>query len=161
LSAEIQAKCAAVGVRCELRTRGEGTTKKKALILTVPDDLSAYALEGLNRWIYVRVGTRPHDLSEPVPTPVDPGESMDAIRANNAWTSREFEFIVGRLVQTEFLDGVGSLCGSTGARWEWHVKRNGLARRIVVTLSGPAYVVDETATRLLSWENRFAPQVGA
>ena len=148
-------------MRCALSTNGEGSSKKAALILTVADDVSEHAFEELSRWIYVRVGTRPHDLSEPARSTVDHREAMDAIRANNAWTSEDFEFIVGRLVQREFLDGVGSLCEATGARWEWQVKRSGVTRTIVVTISGPSRVVDQTAAQLLKWKSRFAPQAGA
>jgi hypothetical protein len=160
LLAEIESHCAAAGVQCEEWTDGEGSGNKGALILTVPAGVNAAAFAKLSSWIYVRVGTRPYDLSEAASAAVRRREPIDAIRADNAWTSRDFEFAVGRMVRTEFLAGVGSICVSTGARWEWHVERRGLTRTIVVIVSGPGSVVDKTVSELVAWQRRFAPLAG-
>jgi hypothetical protein len=143
-----------------MRTSGQGSTKRKTLLLTVPVDLSYDAFAKLSSWVYVRVGTRPHDLSEVASAILRHREGLDAIRVDNAWTSRDFEFIVGRMVRAEFLGGVGSICAATGARWEWRVRRNGLIRTTVVTVSGPGHVVQKTAGQLLEWQRLFPAQGG-
>jgi hypothetical protein len=153
LLTEIESQCAAAGVRCEVRARDEGSSKQNVLILTVPSDVSPHAFATLSSWIYVRVGTRPYDPSKA--TSEAARHALAAARAGNAWTSRDLDFIVGRLVRREFLGGVASICASTGARWEWRPQRNGLIRTIAVTVSGPGSVVEETVSQLRDWQRLF------
>jgi hypothetical protein len=160
LQAEIESQCAAAGVRGAVRTSGRGSAKRKVLVLTVPPDVSEVALAKLSSWIYVRVGTRPHDLSEAAADAFSRWSAIAAVPAIDAWTSKDLKFIVGRMVRREFLSGVGSICAATGARWEWRAERQVLTRITLITVSGPGSVVDETASRLLEWQRRFAPQTG-
>jgi hypothetical protein len=130
------------------------------LVLTVPPDVSQVALAKLSSWIYVRVGTWPHDPSDAAADAFPGRTAIAAVRAIDAWTSKDFKFIVGRMVRREFLSGVASICAATGARWEWRVERQGLTRTTMITVTGPGSVVDETASQLLEWQRRFAPQTG-
>jgi hypothetical protein len=156
LLADLESRCAAIGVGCETSTRGQGSARQKAVILTVPAEVDEHAFAKLSSWIYVRVGTRPHDLSERTSTDAESGGAFDVMRVKNTWTSRDYELIVGRLIQAEFLNGVGAVCAATGARWEARVKRSGVARTIVVTISGPRHVVDRTEIELLNWQKGFS-----
>jgi len=156
LLSEIESRCAAIGVRCETSTRGQGSARQKAVVLTVPGEVDEHAFAKLTSWIYVRVGTRPHDLSERRSTDADSGEAFEAMRVENEWTSRDYELIVGRLIHEEFLNGVAAVCAATGARWGARVKRSGVARTIVVTISGPRHVVDRTEIELLNWQKGFS-----
>jgi hypothetical protein len=160
LLVEIESHCAAAGVTCEIRASDQSSSKRKVLILAVPTDVSQHAFATLSSWIYVRVGTRPYDLSEVNSDAVRHRDAIDAVQANNAWTSRDLEFLVGRMVRAEFLAGIGSICASTGARWESRVERNGLIRTTVVTVSGTRSVVDETVSQLFAWQRRFPAEAG-
>jgi hypothetical protein len=128
------------------------------LILSVPAAVSAHTFQTLSSWIYVRVGTRPHDPGKLAERAASP-EAMDAVQAT-AWTVRDLEFIVGRLVRTEFLGGVDAICAAAGARWEWRTERRRLINTTVVTVSGPGSVVQQTASELLEWQRRFTANTG-
>jgi hypothetical protein len=155
LLGEIESQCAAAGVRCEVRAGDQSSSRKKVLILTVPTDVSQHAFATLSGWIYVRVGTRPHDPNAAASEAVRQRDAIATVEASNAWTSQDLEFIVGRLVRREFLAGMASICASTGARWEWRAQRNGLIRTIAVTVSGPSGVVEQTVSQLRDWQRLF------
>jgi hypothetical protein len=154
----IESRCESAGVQCEVTTVGSGSSKRKVLILSVPVAVSDHAFETLSSWIYVRVGTRPHDPTEPADGVASPA-AMDAVQAT-AWTVRDLEFIVGRLVRKEFLGGVDAICAAAGARWEWRTERRWLIKKTVVTVSGPGSVVQQTASELLEWQRRFPANTG-
>lgn len=152
LLAELKSQCAAAGVLCTVSTEGSG--KKKVAILTVSAEVDDVALGKLSSWIYVSLGTRPYDLHGGSDS-VQPSAAADRLQANDAWTARDLSFAVGRLVRKEFLAGVGAICAATGARWEWHAQRNGLLRTTVITIAGPAHMVDEAARQILEWQGHF------
>jgi hypothetical protein len=116
LLAEIESRCAAAGVRCEVRAGDERSSNGKVLILTVSSDVSQHAFATLSRWIYVRVGTRPYDPGEPASEAVRHREAIATVQASSAWTSQDLEFIVGRIVRREFLGGIGSICAAHNTR---------------------------------------------
>jgi hypothetical protein len=153
LLAGIEARCEAAGVHCDVRKVGQGSSKRKVLILSVPAAVSDHAFARLSSWIYVRVGTRPNDLSEAAERATRL-EAMDAAQGT-AWTVRDLEFVVGRMVRKEFLDGVGAICAAAGVRGECRTERRGLIRTTVVTVSGPRSLVDQAAGQLLDWQRRF------
>ena len=158
LLSELEARCAAIGVRCERTTR-EGTPRGAALSLTVPPELSHHAFDELSRWIYLHLGARPYDHAAAAAREAQEAASA-AAGTSRVWLSRELDFSVGRLVRTEFLRGVESICTSTGARWEWEVRRSLIAQRVIVTISGPKGVVDPTAERVRSWAGKFTGDPG-
>jgi hypothetical protein len=154
LLAELKSQCAAAGVLCTVGTEGLG--KKKVAILTVGAEVNEVAFAKLSSWIYVSLGTRPHDLHGTSGS-VQALVATDALQATDARTSRDLNFVVGRLARKEFLGGVGAICAATGARWEWRPQRKGLFRITLITIAGPAHVVDETAQQVLEWQRRFRP----
>jgi hypothetical protein len=154
LLAELKSQCAAAGVLCTVSTAGLG--KKKVVILTVSGEVNDVALAKLSSWIYISLGTRPYDLHESLDSVQSPA-AAEPLQADNAWTSRDLSVVVGRLVRKEFLAGVGAICAATGARWEWRAQRNRLLRTTLITIAGPAYVVDETARQVREWQGRFRP----
>jgi hypothetical protein len=158
LLSEIEARCAAIGVGCQLVRRGGGSSRRKALILTVPAGVNQHAFAELGRWIHIHWRTRPYDPGQAATAEARGRE--DALAASRAWTSHELEFVIGRLVRREFLGGVESICASTGARCEWEIRRSAIAQRIAVTISGPRGVVDTTTQQVRSWAAKFTAVSG-
>jgi hypothetical protein len=152
LLAELKSQCAAAGVLCTVSTGGLG--KKKVAILTVSAEVNDVDLAKLSSWIYISLGTRPYDPHGSLDSVQSPA-AADPLQAHNAWASRDLSFVVGRLVRKEFLAGVGAICAATGARWEWRAQRNGLLRATLISIAGPAHVVNETARQVLDWQGRF------
>jgi hypothetical protein len=138
----------------ELGTRGQGPRTGQVLILTVPEEADHHGLAELSRWIYVRLGTRPHDPAEAAAA--QEREREGARVASRTWTTRELEFVVGLLVRGQFLRGVEEICAASGARYEIQTRRERRIRITVVTLAGPGAVVDETEARLLDWRRQFS-----
>jgi hypothetical protein len=161
LLSELEARCAAIGVRCEPTPR-DGSRKGAALTLTVPADVSRYAFDELSRWIYLHLDTRPYDhvAAGAAEAEAQARALEEVAAARRVWTSRELEFTVGRLARNEFLRGVESICTTTGVRWKWEARRSLVAQRIVVTVSGPKAVVDPTAERVGSWAQKFSVETG-
>jgi hypothetical protein len=158
--AELRARCADAGVQCEIRRAGKRANKRTVAILTLPADRDDHAFAELSRWVYVHLGTRPHDLNEAAAEALRRRVEADAARRNTAWTSREFRLLAGRLVRKEFLSGVEAICAATGVRCESRVDGKPLARTIVIVISGPSHAIDDASAQIVTWRAWFRPGPG-
>lgn len=127
-------------------------------MLTVPANGNEQALAALDRWTYVRLGTRLFDPIQAEETRCQ--QQTDRAPHDTTWASREFKFVVGQVVKREFLDGVEELCRSTGVRCESRVDRKRLALTVVINISGPSHAVDSAADVIKRWQARFGIVTG-
>jgi hypothetical protein len=61
---------------------------------------------------------------------------------------REFGCFVGLLTRRSFLRRVSAVCWANGVDWEWELRRDGVVRKVVITLHGPARRLDAVEREL-------------